>query len=62
MNGRSAAVTGRGHSARVLLNVGEDAVELVETVIGHDDFALARARVLDRDLRSQLFGQLLFQA
>src|SRR5262245_52980505 len=46
----------------VLVNVGEDSVELVEAVVADYQLALTGRRMLDRDPGAQLFGQLLLQA
>ena len=48
--------------AAALLDVREDAVELVETVVTHDQLALAAGGMLDGDFRTELVGELLFEA
>src|SRR5262249_38030406 len=42
-------------------DVGEDAVQLIQAVVAHDEATLAAGRVLDRYLRAQLIGKLLLQ-
>ena len=50
---------GRG---RRLLDVRQDAVQLVEAVVTHDQLALAAGGMLDGDLRSELVGEFLLEA
>jgi hypothetical protein len=63
--------TDRGHrpaktrsalpAERALLNVREDAVQLVEAVVTHDQFAFATGRMLDGDLRAELVSEFLLE-
>jgi hypothetical protein len=45
-----------------LLDVRQDAVELVETVVTHDQLALAPGRMLDGHFRAKLIRELLLEA
>ena len=46
----------------LLLDVGEDAVELVEAVVAHDQFAPSAGALLDGDLGAELLGEVLLEA
>jgi len=50
------------HRAAELLDMREDAVELVEAVVTHDQLALATGGMLDGDLRAELVGEFLLEA
>jgi hypothetical protein len=45
-----------------LLDVRQDAVQLIEAVVTHDQLALAAGRVLDGHFRTKLVGELLLEA
>jgi hypothetical protein len=45
-----------------LLDVREDAVELVEAVVTHDQLALTAGGMLDGHLRTKLVGEFLLEA
>lgn len=47
---------------RALLDVRQDAVELVEAVVTHHQLPLAAGRMLDGYLRTKLVGELLLKA
>src|SRR5690606_18190540 len=56
-----ARSTGAGSRTAVLLDMREDAVELVETVVVDDELAAALGAVLQMHLGAELVGEVLLE-